>query len=54
MKSKVGLWIDHRKAIIVIITNKGKETKQITSQMEKHVRYSNGLQGLKVVLWNTQ
>ena len=41
MKSKVGLWIDHRKAVIVIITDEGEETKQITSHMEKHVRYSN-------------
>jgi len=41
MKSKVGLWIDHRKAVIVTITDKGEETKQITSHMEKHVRYSN-------------
>ncbi len=41
MKSKVGLWIDHRKAVIVTITDKVEETKQITSHMEKHVRYSN-------------
>jgi hypothetical protein len=41
MKSKVGLWIDHRKAVIVPITNKGEETKQIVSHMEKHVRYSD-------------
>ncbi len=41
MKSKVGLWIDHRKAVIVIVTDEGEETKQITSNMEKHVRYSS-------------
>jgi hypothetical protein len=41
MKSNVGLWIDHRKAVIVIATDKGEETKQITSHMEKHVRYSS-------------
>ena len=41
MKSKVGLWIDHRKAVIVTITDKGEETRQITSHMEKHVRYSS-------------
>jgi hypothetical protein len=40
MKSKIGLWIDHRKAVIVSITDEGEETKQITSGMEKHVRYS--------------
>ena len=41
MKSKVGLWIDHRKAVIVIVSDEGEETKQITSNMEKHVRYSS-------------
>jgi hypothetical protein len=40
MKNKVGLWIDHRKAVIVFITDEGEETKQITSGMEKHVRFS--------------
>jgi hypothetical protein len=27
MKAKVGLWIDHRQAIIVVLTEKGEETK---------------------------
>ncbi len=40
MKNKVGLWIDHRKAVIVIVTDEGEETKQITSGVEKHVRFS--------------
>lgn len=40
MKSKIGLWIDHRKAVIVSIMDEGEETRQITSGMEKHVRYS--------------
>jgi stalled ribosome rescue protein Dom34 len=40
MKSKVGLWIDHRKAVIVTITDKGEEISTINSQMEKHVRFS--------------
>jgi hypothetical protein len=42
MKSKVGLWIDHRKAVIVTVTGEGEETKQITSGMEKHVRFAGG------------
>jgi len=42
MKTEVGLWIDHRKAIIVTVTAKGEETKQIKSTLEKHVRYSGG------------
>ena len=35
MKTTVGLWIDHRKAIIVAFTNKGEETKLIISKVEK-------------------
>jgi stalled ribosome rescue protein Dom34 len=42
MKSAAGLWIDHRKAVIVIVSAKGEETKQIQSGMEKHVRFSGG------------
>lgn len=42
MKKEVGLWIDHRKAVIVTVTDKREETKEITSNIEKHVRYSGG------------
>jgi hypothetical protein len=42
MKKKAGLWIDHRKAVIVIVTEAGEEIKEITSNMEKHVRFTNG------------
>jgi hypothetical protein len=42
MKSKVGLWIDHRKAVIVTVTDEGEKTKQITSHMEKHVWFASG------------
>jgi hypothetical protein len=38
----VGLWIDHRKAVIVSITGEIEEIKSIASDMEKHVRYSGG------------
>ena len=44
MKKQVGLWIDHRKAVIVSITGEIEEIKSITSDMEKHVRYSGGAQ----------
>jgi 2'-5' RNA ligase len=40
MKAKVGLWIDHRKAIIVVLTEKGEETKRIESTVEKQLRRS--------------
>jgi hypothetical protein len=43
MKREIGLWIDHRKAVIVFVTDKGEETKIIESNMEKHVRFSGGL-----------
>ena len=42
MKKNIGLWIDHRKAVIVIITEEGEELKKITSNMEKHVRFTSG------------
>ena len=35
MRTKMGLWIDHRKAIIVAVTDKGEETKLIISKVEK-------------------
>jgi hypothetical protein len=40
MKKEIGLWIDHREAIIVILTDGGEEIKHITSSNGKHVRYS--------------
>jgi stalled ribosome rescue protein Dom34 len=42
MKKAAGLWIDHRKAVIVTITGDELETKQIQSNMEKRVRFSSG------------
>ena len=40
MKKEIGLWLDHRDAIIVIITDGGEEIKHITSSSGKHIRYS--------------
>jgi hypothetical protein len=40
MKREIGLWIDHREAIIVILTDSGEEIKHITSSSGKHIRYS--------------
>ena len=42
MEKQAGLWIDHRKAVIVIISDEGEEIMEITSNMEKHVRFSGG------------
>jgi len=35
MKTRVGLWIDHRKAVIAIISQDGEETLEIQSHVEK-------------------
>ena len=40
MGTAVGVWIDHRKAVIAIIAGHHEEMKQVTSNMEKHVRFS--------------
>lgn len=47
MKTKAGLWIDHRQAIVVIISATGEEIKQISSNAEKQLRRtgSTPLQG---------
>ena len=42
MKKEVGLWIDHRKTVIVTIENEVEVTREIKSNMEKHVRFSSG------------
>jgi hypothetical protein len=42
MKKQIGLWIDHRKAVIVIVTDEGEQIKKIISNMEKHVRFTGG------------
>ena len=35
MKTQVGMWIDHREANIVFLSQDGEETKQIKSNVEK-------------------
>lgn len=40
MKKEVGLWMDHRKAVIVVMTDKGDETKLIISKVERQLRRS--------------
>jgi len=44
MKKVIGLWIDHRETVIVILTDKGEETRRLESDIEKHVRFSGGAQ----------
>jgi stalled ribosome rescue protein Dom34 len=45
MKKEVGLWIDHKQAVIVTLVDQVEETKRIISDIEKHVRYSGASHG---------
>jgi hypothetical protein len=38
MKTKVGLWIDHRKAIVVAVADKGEHTALVISAAERQLR----------------
>ena len=40
MRKRVGLWIDHKKAIVVAVTDSGEETGLIISKAEKQSRRS--------------
>ena len=42
MRRKVGLWVDHKKATIVSILEKGEEISHIESDFEGHFRLSGG------------
>jgi hypothetical protein len=42
VQKQIGLWIDHRKAVMVIVTDEGEELKKITSNVEKRVRFTGG------------
>jgi stalled ribosome rescue protein Dom34 len=44
MKRDVGVWIDHRKTVVVSVTDQGETTSRIESGMEKHIRYSGAAQ----------
>jgi len=43
MNARVGLWIDHRKALIVAITDKEEEIGLVISKIEKQRRGSAGV-----------
>jgi len=42
MKFKAGLWIDHRKCVIVLVNGNKIEKKIINSNIEKHLRHFDG------------
>jgi hypothetical protein len=43
MKKEIGLWIDHRKAVIVIIENEVDITREIRSNVEKNKQLSDSI-----------
>ena len=40
MNTQIGLWIDHRKAIVVVITEQGEKIEEIGSEVEKQLQRS--------------
>jgi hypothetical protein len=50
MTREVGLWIDHRKSVIVTFVNGSEITREIRSNIEKHVRFSSGAQAKATLL----
>jgi len=40
LKAEAGLWIDHREAVIVVLSKNGETTKRIQSNGEKHLQRS--------------
>ena len=42
MGMNLGVWIDHRKAVLVRLSPSGEEIEEIPSEVEKHVRASGG------------
>jgi hypothetical protein len=41
MKKQVGVWVDHRKAVIVILTDEGERIRLIISKSERQLRRSS-------------
>jgi len=38
LKAEAGLWVDHREALIVVLSETGEETKRIQSNVKKQLR----------------
>ncbi len=45
MQKQIGLWIDHKKAVIVTIENKKESIQQIESHLDKHTKSTGGSRG---------
>ncbi len=48
MSKKIGLWIDHHKAVIVSVVGEDQETKIIHSDIEKHGQSGNQADDIKL------
>jgi stalled ribosome rescue protein Dom34 len=44
MKKEVGLWIDHKKAVIFSLADEGAEIKRISSELKNNIQFSGGAQ----------
>jgi hypothetical protein len=44
MKTNAGVWIDHREAVIVALTDSGEETMRIQSNVERQFGHSKSLE----------
>ena len=40
MKKAVGVWIDHREAVIITVADEGEAIQRIGSDVEQHSRFS--------------
>ena len=43
MKKNIGLWLDHKKAVMLVLAEQSEEFKRIESNIEKHVRFRGGM-----------
>jgi len=41
MQKQVGLWIDHRKAVMITLTDGTESTREVISGLEKRTRFSD-------------
>jgi hypothetical protein len=47
LKIKLGLWIDHRKAFIIVVSDKGEEERLVISRLEKQLGRSGSVRTSK-------
>ena len=45
MNDRVGIWIDHKKAVIVFASTHGVTSKTVESEVGSHSRFSGPLEG---------